>query len=333
MLRPGLKEGDQVTANETVVAEIEPSDPEFLDPRSQAESEAARDAATAALELAGAELKQAEAERDYALAEIARARELYQKGTFPKQRVDDAERAAQATQALVEAAQANLNVREFELHRAQARLITPLQIQENRAPCACVTVKSPVDGRVLRVLHKSEVVVQPGTPLLEVGDATDLEIVSDMLSFDAVKVRPGQQVIIDRWGGERDLNALVRVVEPFAVTKVSALGIEEQRVNVVLDLVDPPEVRQALGHAYRVNVRVIVWQSDAVKTVPLTALFRRDDAWAVFVDNDGVAEIRGVSIGHTAGLDVEVLQGLHVGDRVVMHPNDRLVDGSRIRHR
>ena len=333
LLRTSLKEGDSVIAGQTTVAEIEPSEPEFLDPRSQAQSEAARDAATAARDLAAAELKQAQAERDYALAEVERARELYRKGTVPRQRVDDAERAAQTTQALAEAATANLNVKDFELNRAQASLITPSQSQDHRSPCACVTLKSPIDGRVLRVLQKSETVVMPGTPLLEVGDASDLEIVADMLSEDAVKVQPGQKVIIDRWGGANTLNAIVRVVEPIAFTKVSALGIEEQRVNVVLDLVDPVETRQSLGHAYRVNIHVVTWQSDDVKTISLTALFRQGDQWSVYVDNDGVAETRAVRIGHTAGLDVEVLDGLDVGERVVMHPNDRLQDGTRIASR
>ena len=333
LLRTSLKEGDSVVANQTIVAEIEPSEPDFLDPRSQAESEAGRDAATAARDLASAELKQAEAERDYALAEVKRARELFQKGTVPRQRVDDTERAAQGTQALVEAAMASLSVRDFELRRAQARLITPSLTQAHRAPCDCVTLKSPVNGRVLRVLQKSETVVMPGTPLLEVGDASDLEIVADMLSVDAVKVRPNQKVIIDRWGGDKALNAIVRVVEPFAFTKVSALGIEEQRVNVVLDLVDPVVERAALGHAYRVIVRVVIWQSDGVKTIPLTSLFRLNDEWAVFVDDDGVAGTRKVTIGYTAGLDVEVLGGLEIGERVILHPNDRLKDGTRIRYR
>ncbi len=333
LLRPLLKAGDEVVAGQTVVAEIEPSDPEFLDPRAQAESEAVRDAANAAYDLAAAELKRAEAERDFALAEVERARELYRKGTVPKQRVEDAERAAQATDAVVEAAVAKLSVQEFELNRAEARLITPAQLNANRPPCECVTVKSPVTGRVLRVLLKSETVVAPGTALLEVGDPLDLEIVADLLSVDAVKVTPGQRVIIDRWGGEHPLEARVRVVEPLAFTKVSALGIEEQRVNVVMDLVDPPDRRPTLGHAYRVNVRVVVWESDNVVTVPLTALFRSDQEWAVFVDNDGTADIREVEIGESAGLDVEIISGLRVGERVVRHPGERLSAGVRIRQR
>ena len=287
LLRPLLKAGDEVIAGETIVAEIEPNDPEFLDPRSQAESEALRDAAQAARDLATAELKRAEAERDFALAEVQRARELYGKGTVPKQRVDDAERAAQATDAAVEAADANLSVRMFELNRAEARLITPAQLNADRPPCECISVKSPVTGRVLRVLLKSETVVAPGTALLEIGDPLDLEIVADLLSVDAVKVEAGQRVIIDRWGGEHPLEASVRVVEPLAFTKVSALGIEEQRVNVVMDLIDPPEQRANLGHGYRVNVRIVSWEGDDVLTVPLTALFRNDKGWAVFTDEDG----------------------------------------------
>lgn len=333
MLRPGLKEGDRVVANVTTIAEIEPSDPAFLDPRSQAESEAARDAAAAASELAAAQLKQAQAERDFALAEVNRARELYRKGTVPKQRVDDAERAAQATQASVEAAQASLHVREFELNRAQARLITPVDTRSDTSPCACVTVRSPVDGSVLRVLHKSETIVAPGTPLIEVGDSHDLEIVADLLSVDAVKVAPGQPVIVEGWGGETGLNATVERVEPVAFTKVSALGIEEQRVNVIMDLTDPAEHWRNLGHGYRVEARIITWQSDAVVTVPLTALFRRADGWAVYVDEDGEAAVRQIEIGHTSGLTVEITNGLALGEWVVLHPTDRLDVGTRLRRR
>ena len=333
LLRTSLKEGDVVAAGETVVAEIEPNDPAFLDPRSQAENTAARDAASAALELARAELKQAQAEQDFAVAEVGRARELFGKGTVPRQRVDDAERAVQSAEGLVEAAEASLNVRQFELDRAEARLITPAQLNEGRLPCECVKVRSPVDGRVLRVMRKSETVVAPGTPLLEVGDPSDLEVVADLLSDDAVKVRVGQRVIIDHWGGDHPLNAVVRVVEPLAFTKVSALGIEEQRVNVVMDLIDAPEVRPSLGHAYRVYARIISWQSDDVITVPLTSLFPRGDGWAVYVASDGSAEVREVTIGHTAGLTVEVLDGVAPGERVVRHPQDGLHDGVRIRER
>ena len=333
LLRPLLKAGDNVIAGKTVVAEIEPSDPAFLDPRSQAESEAARNAAAATLDLATAELKRADAERDFALAEVDRARKLYRKGTVPKQRVDDAERKAQATEAAVEAAEANLSVQAFELNRAEARLITPAQINANPVPCECISVKSPVTGRVLRVLLKSETVVAPGTALLEVGDPQDLEIIADLLSVDAVKIASGQRVIIDRWGGEYPLEARVRVVEPLAFTKVSALGIEEQRVNVVMDLIDPPSERTTLGHGYRVNVKIVVWEGEDILTVPLTALFRSDQGWAVFVDEDGTAAIRNVDIGQTQGLDVEIVSGLDVGERVIRHPNDRLAAGVRVRRR
>ena len=333
LLRTSLEAGDPVVANHTVVAQIEPSDPEFLDPRTQAELEAVRDGAMAARDLAQAELKQAQAERNFAEAEVVRVRELYAKGTVPRQRVDDAERAAQATQAAVDAAEANLRVADFGLHRAEAALITPVDTTGNRLPCECVTVKSPVDGRVLRVLQESEVTVAPGTPLLEVGDAHDLEVVADMLSVDAVKIRPGHRAVIEGWGGEQALQAVVRVVEPFAFTKVSALGIEEQRVNVVLDFTGPETQRAQLGHGYRVEVKVIMWDSDEVVTVPLTSLFRDNERWAVYLDSGGEVVLRGVEIGHTAGLDVEVVGGLAVGDRVVRHPNERLSDGARIRYR
>jgi len=183
------------------------------------------------------------------------------------------------------------------------------------------------------VHHKSETIVSPGTPLIEVGDPHDLEILADYLSIDAVNVRAGQAAFVDGWGQDMRLNAVVQRVEPYAFMKVSALGIEEQRVNVILDIVDPVEKWTALGHGYRVESRVIAWQADAVKTVPLTALFRQGDRWAVFVDDDETAVLRTVEIGHTAGLTVEILDGLEVGEWVVMHPNDRLEHGSRLRRR
>jgi HlyD family secretion protein len=334
LLRTSLREGDLVVANQTPVAQIEPSEPEFLDPRSQAQGEATRDAASAALALAAAELKQAEAERDFATAEVQRFHELFSKGTVPKQQVEDAERAAQSTLAAVEAAQAGLSVRHFELNRAEASLITPAGAHEaHGAWCECVTVRSPVDGRVLRVHHKSETIVSPGTPLIEVGDPHDLEIVADYLSIDAVKIQAGQPAFIDGWGQDVRLQAVVQRVEPYAVMKVSALGIEEQRVNVILDIIDPVEKWATLGHGYRVESRIIAWQADAVKTVPLTALFRQGRDWAVFVDDDKTAVLRMVEIGHTAGLTVEITDGLEIGEWVVMHPNDRLDDGSRLRRR
>ena len=333
LLRTPLKVGDAVVADETIVVEIEPSDPDFLDERAAASSAAARDAAAAALELATAELKQAEAEKRFALAEVKRARELYAQGTLPKQRVDDAERVASASTARVDAGTANVKLRRYELNRAKAALISPADVIAQNKPCACVTIRSPVSGKVLQIYQESETVVRSGAPLIDIGDPRKLEVVADLLSRDAVQVQPGQKVVIDGWGGPYPLSGEVRRVEPYGFKKVSALGIEEQRVNVLMDLTDPHDRWQTLGHGYQLDVHIIQWEAEAVLQVPLTALFRSDDGWALFAVTDGRAQQRPVEIGHTAGLSAEVLSGLNDGDSIVLHPSMRLRDGLRVQQR
>ena len=199
------------------------------------------------------------------------------------------------------------------------------------AACACVDLHAPVSGRVLAIKEKSETVVQSGTPLIDLGDPVQLEIVADYLSSEAVSLHSGQRAIIEGWGGA-PLNAIVQRVEPSAFTKVSALGIEEQRVNVIVNLTDPPSAWPTLGHGYRVDVRVIVWEGEAV-IVPLTALFRHADGWAVFVDDGGVARLRSVKPGHRAGLQVEVVDGVAPDEPVVVNPSERIEDGTRVARR
>ena len=197
---------------------------------------------------------------------------------------------------------------------------------EDGAPC--IDVRSPVAGHVLRVHEESERIVAAGTPLLEVGDPGDIEVVVDVLSADAVRIRPGAPVAIEDWGGEQPLEARVRLVEPSGFTKVSALGVEEQRVNVVADFVDGPG---ALGDGYRVEARVVVWEAPDVVRVPGSALFRRGDAWHVFVVERGTARLRRVEVGHRGSFEAELLAGLEPGERVVLHPSDRVQDGVRVR--
>ena len=179
-------------------------------------------------------------------------------------------------------------------------------------------------------MHESESVVAAGTPLLEVGDPSDLEIVVELLSTDAVRVAEGADVMIEAWGGDAQLPGRVRRIEPYGFTKVSALGIEEQRVNVIIEFTGPPEAWRRLGHGFRVEVRVVVWQADDIVTVPLGALFRNGDAWAVFVAEIGRARIRAVSIGQRNGRVAQILDGLEVGERVVLHPSDRVHNDARV---
>lgn len=327
--RTALHVGDGVEGGKTIVARIQPADPALLDPRARVEAEHAVHAAEAAARLARAERDRAVAEKEFAGAAVIRTRELRAKGAVSKQAIDDAERADRSAHAALVAAEEAIGVRDHELAKARAVLTTPTA---DAAGCACVDLRAPVSGRVLRITEKSETPVQAGSSLLDIGDPAQMEIVADYLSNEAAMLRPGQRAILENWGGA-PLNAIVRRVEPTAFTKVSALGIQEQRVNVILDLTDPPSAWEMLGHAYRVDVRVVAWETAEATLVPLTALFRHDDAWALFVDDDGRARMRNVTIGHRAGLSVEVVDGVAAGERVVVNPNQRIEDGARIRAR
>lgn len=333
MRRINLHVGDTVTALETVVAEIEPIDPAFLDPRSEAQAEAELHAAQSLESLARAEVEQAEAEFEFAQREHRRATELIQENTISQRDLDAAERAYRTRRAALATAMAGLQVRSFELERARAALVSPTDTRDRQKDCACITIRPPISGQILRILQQSEGVVAAGAPLVEIGDARDLEIVADLLSSDAVNAAPGQRVLIERWGGAATLEGRVRQVEPFGFTKVSALGIEEQRVNVVIDLISPQEEWARLAHGYQVDVRIVLWEKEDVLTLPLLALFRDGDAWAVFVESGGKAQLRHVTIGRRNNLQAEVLDGIKEGDRVVLHPGDRVQPNVRIAHR
>jgi HlyD family secretion protein len=186
---------------------------------------------------------------------------------------------------------------------------------------------------VLRVLHESAGVVEAGQPLVEIGNPGELEIVVDFLSSDAVRIDPGQRVIIDEWGGNDLLQGQVAKVEPYGFTKISALGIEEQRVNVVIDFTDPPERWSQLGHGFQVEVRVVLWENDAVLKVPLTALFRDGGGWAVFTVDEGRAWLQPVTIGHEADFEAEIVTGVSEGDVVIRYPNNHVEQGTAVRQR
>ena len=211
--------------------------------------------------------------------------------------------------------------------------MSPVHTRASHDLCECVPLLAPVHGRILRVLHKSEGVVEAGEPLIEIGDPADLEVVVDFLSSDAVRIKPGQRVIVEQWGGGAALSGRVRLVEPSGFTKISALGIEEQRVNVIIDFTSPPSDWQSLGHGYQVTVRVVLWEGSDVRKLPLTALFRHGDQWAVFVEQDGRARLRVIELGQRTGLEAEVIEGVEPGERVVLSPSDRISDGVRIRAR
>ena len=330
MRRVELEVGDTVIADQTIVARIEPSDPSFLDVRSAAEARAGADAAAAGRTHAAAQERRAQAELEFAHAELQRMRALARSHTVSENDLDAAERSAKTAEAALAEASAQRAVRESEYQVARARLMTPAAKRTRAADCDCVTVYSPVSGTVLRVVTESEGVVASGAPLVEIGDPDRLEVVVDLLSADAVRVQAGQRVVIEAWGGDRPIDGVVRRVEPFGFTKVSALGIEEQRVNVVIDITAPREQWQRLGHGYRVEPRIVLWESTDVLRVPLSALFRHGEQWAVFVARAGRAELRPVEIGQGNGLEAELRAGLEKGERVVLHPGDRVSPGSRL---
>ena len=333
MLRIESEVGDEVVAAQSLIAQIEPTDPEFLDIRSEEEARAAVKTAEASLKLAQAQLAEAESEFEFAALEVERANKLSDAKVMSKREVDEAQRNYKSKRAIVNTAKARLVARQHELAQARAHLVSPADLQNADRECDCVTVLAPVSGNILQILEESEAVVERGTPLVEIGNPRELEIVVDFLSSDAVKIQPGQRVIIKRWGGAKDLQGKVRNIEPFGFTKTSALGIDEQRVNVIVDIVSPPERWQRLGHGYQVDVDVVLWEQESILKIPLTALFRNGDSWAVFVSEAGIARLSEIELGRRNGLEAEIKSGLKNGDLIVLHPSDRIREGVRIRKR
>ncbi|MEM7412875.1 MAG: HlyD family efflux transporter periplasmic adaptor subunit [Myxococcota bacterium] len=325
--------GDVVTANQTLLAEIEPAQPLLLDPRSEAQARAHRKAADSAEAAARAEVEKAQADLAFQRSELQRARELTSNGVMSDRDLEAAEQRYRSGLAALARNQSVLQVRAYELERARAELMSPSEVAARRAGCECVSIVAPIDGRVLRVLHESEGIVAAGEPLIEIGDPERLEVVADLLSTDAVSVSVGQRARLENWGGEGALEGRVRRVEPFGYTKVSALGIEEQRVNVVLDITSPHGVWSRLAHGFQLDVHVVLWESDTALQVPLTALFRDGESWAVFVREAGRARIRSVVVGRRNGQSAEILDGLQEGDAVVVYPSERIEAGIRLEPR
>jgi len=333
LVRIELEAGDPVVANETLLAELQPLDPGFLDVRTDAELRAALRAAEAGLDLARANVERARAQLRFAVADLERIERLAQSGTVSKRRHEEADLALGTARAGLAEAEATADMRAHELERARTQLLSPVEAIGQRDACPCVPIRAPVSGRVLRVMHESETVVPSGTTLMEIGDPGDLEIVVDLLSADAVKVEPGQTVRLDNWGGDVTIEADVTRVEPFGFTKVSALGIEEQRVNVLARPRGPADALARLAHGFRVEAAIILWHGEDVLRVPLTALFRDGDAWALYAVEAGRATLRHVEIGRGNGLDVEILSGLEAGETVIVHPGAGVVPGIRVRAR
>lgn len=328
MRRVPLKAGDPVTAGETVLTSIEPVAAPLLDPRAKVLAEAIvasreANASRAAEALAAAKSAQAMADAD-----LKRVRSI-PGGAVSQADRDRAEMEASIKAADVRGAEFALKVAGHELAQARAALERPAVATEGNV----IEVVAPVSGRLLQVMQESETVVAAGTPIVEIGDPADLEIEAEILSRDAVTMKPGDPVSVEQWGGPVPLNARVRRIEPAAFTKISALGVEEQRVYVLCDLVDPPEEARALGDRFRVEVRIAVWHRDDVLVIPAGALFREGGAWKTFVLRDDKARAVAVEAGRTDGRHTEVISGLQAGDEVLLHPPDTVKDGSPVKKR
>jgi HlyD family secretion protein len=323
--RIDLEPGDPVHRGETVVARLTPAPPALLDARTQSELSAAVESARGTLGQAQAERARTQATLDRARSSLQRQEHLAEAGAISRDDLEAAQTAVRAAEEVNKAAQFNVTVAQAQLQAARARLRRP------EAGTRAVDVVSPIDGVVLKRFRESETVVPAGEPLVEVGNPSGIEVVADLLSTDAVRVSAGDAVLIEQWGGGHALKGRVQRVEPSGFMKVSALGVEEQRVNVIVDFDDPARASRLLGDRYRVEVRIIEAHVENALTVPVGSLFRRTEAWAVFVvGEDGRVSVKEVELGRRNAMVAEVTAGLHEGQRVVLHPPDTLTDGARV---
>lgn len=328
--RIDLRAGDTV-AEGAVVARMVPLNPPLLDTRTKAEAQARLEAARAAKRQAVASISRAEVAMQLASLEAERHAALGPSGATSIQAIEQSEFDLRGKREALTSARFAARVAEHEARVAEAALgrLGPQGVKSDEQ----MEVLAPVAGKVLKVFRQSEGVVRAGTQLLEVGDPKALEIVVDVLTSDAVGIQRGAETIVDRWGGDKPLRAQVRRVEPSAFTRVSALGVDEQRVNVIIDLDDPPEVWAELGDGYRVEARIVVGESKDIIKVDDSAVFRHEGGWAVYRVDRGRAVLTPIRIGARNGLEVEVVEGLDAGSVVIVHPSDQVEDGRRVRSR
>jgi HlyD family secretion protein len=327
VLRVPGRVGDEVISNETVVAVMRPAIPGFHDVRSHEELQASLAAAEASVTQAEQEVHRIEAVLGTSRSDLQRAEALARTNTIPVKTLEKARADVITNEAALAGAKAQLEVRRSERASAAARLPEPsADSAGSNDPACCVQIRAPVTGRILKISQESEAVVQAGTPLIDIGNPSDLEVVADLLSTDAVLVTAGASAQIDGWGGP-PIRGRVARVDPAGFVKISALGIEEQRVRTTIDFVDPPDAWSRLGHDYRVIVHIPIWSASEAITVPVAALFRKNENWAVFAVIHGRTHLTPVQIGQRNNRVAEVISGLSVGDQVVLHPSDRIQEG------
>ena len=313
----------------TVLVRLDPLRARVLNPRSRAEATARVAAAEASLSAAKQDVEAAATDASFRESELRRTRELFEFSTIPKQNLDQAETDSRRAQATLRSSQFSVEVARHQLEVARTALRYSAAQQAGR-PSETVAIQSPVSGRVLKLIHESEGVVQAGQALVEIGDPRGLEVEVEVLSADAVKLTPGTRTLLERWGGEWPLEAEVRTVEPVGFTKISALGVEEQRVLVIADIVSPPEEWQRLGDGYRVEAQFVLWEEAEVLQIPGNTLFRRGDGWAVFVIEAGMARRREVTLGRRNGLAAQVLSGVQQGETLIVHPDEAIDEGVEV---
>jgi HlyD family secretion protein len=325
-----LKVGDPITSDDGITT-IQPSPAPFLDPRSRREAEERLGAAEATRERTRMGVERARAQAGQARTDLDRARTLVERGAATTQALERAELAMQVGERDLRAAEFQDHAAEHEVDQAKALLAR--YDKAGQTPEDRWNVTAPVTGVILKLLQESETVVTPGMPLVEIGDPRDLEVVVDVLSTDAVEIQAGAEVMFERWGGPDILAGRVRRVEPTAFTKISTLGVEEQRVNVLIDFVSPADTWIGLGDGYRVEARITVFSREDATIVPTGALFRVGTQWHVYVVSNGRAERHPVEVLRRSGRSAAILSGLSPGETVIVYPNDRLTPGARVEPR
>ncbi|HNZ64841.1 MAG TPA: HlyD family efflux transporter periplasmic adaptor subunit [Smithella sp.] len=323
------KVGDAVDKGQ-IVAALEPLQSQALDPRTRATAEAAVASADAALKAAIEREKVTNADVVYLEQRQARLKALYDKGSISKDQFDQINSEAQKARAFQLSAAAEVSVAHSELERAKIVLRNFSSVKGNGNIMA---VTSPVNGAVFRVYHESEGAVNMGEPLMDIGDPGNIEVLVEVLSSDAVKIKKGTAVLFKRWGNDAPLNGTVRLIEPAGFTKISSLGVEEQRVLVLADITSPRNQWDVLGDGFRMEAHFVIWEGENILQIPASALFRSGREWAVFVAENGRARKRLLTIGQRNGLAAQVVSGLKEKEKVIAYPDDTISEGTKITQR
>ena len=331
MRRIQLEVGDRIQKGQSLV-ELEPLKSNLLDPRSHAAAEAAVSSAEASLKVEEERARAAAADAEYGRKNLERIKKLYEGGYVAKDALEQAETGAKRAGASLLSAEAAVKVARFELDRAHTAL-RHSAAENTKIQGKIVTIQAPVNGSVLKIYRESEGVVQSGEPVIDIGDPEKLEVKVEVLSADAVKIKPRSSVLFERWGGNSTLSGRVRVVEPAGFTKISSLGVEEQRVLVIVDITSSDKGEQSLGDGYRLEASFIIWEGKDILQVPASALFRNREGWAIFVVKNSRALKREVRVGQRTGLAAEILSGLTEGEEVISHPDNSIEDRIRVRPR